>query len=730
MKNKLRTTFTIILYLLLLQGVSGQDRTDITAFLRERFTSYCMKVPREEIFVHTDRDEYISGEEMWFSTYLFKRQSNTPSKESTIAYFEILNSENRPVIQKRIRLSDGFGSGQAILPDTLRSGSYTLRVYTNYMKNFLPYNCFMKEIKVFNAFNSSNSFNVRPSDSGLAIVSDAGVKAENSRRFGVSGISFFVEGKKPEILELNVSADDQFRTNNNNICYLFIQTQGNINHVSKERLATGNSVITVPKSVLSAGINQLTLFDSNGRPVAERYFYTPGKSSSASVKIADSCSVRSRVSLEIGLDGSFLPGRVASNLSIAVAPVQNMESIADINDYLVFGSEFGFFPDHLPGRGRLSAITPEMMENLLNGLKSNWIDWTQIVTGKVPELKYKAESGSHYLSGKLITRNSQSSDSGIYIFLSSPGKTAGFQYAKTDSDGNFTFSIMNDGRLNDLIIQAAGGDINSTVRLGSSFSETYPEHIANTNSSPDIGARSHFSRLSINYQVNRIYGITSLGSQMTPPAATVKRLRFYGKPDVGLVMADYIKLPVMQEVFFELLPGAQMKSKRSVYEITVADPLTNRIYDTPPCLMIDGVIVNDPALIANIDPELVEKIDLVRDKYYVGDYLFYGIVNIITKAGNFSCVQLPGYAVRIPYRATEPEWSFISPDYSTEVMKESKIPDFRNTLYWNPSVKPGSDGKAVAEFWSSDVATEYVVDIQGIGIDGKPVSVRKTVLVK
>jgi hypothetical protein len=243
-------------------------------------------------------------------------------------------------------------------------------------------------------------------------------------------------------------------------------------------------------------------------------------------------------------------------------------------------------------------------------------------------------------------------------------------------------------------------------------------------------AKSHFTKLSTNYQVNRIYGITSLGAQIAPLSVSLTRHRFYGKPDIGLKMADYIKLPVMQEVFFELLHGVQMKSKRSVYEITIADPVTNKIFEEPPALLIDGVIINDPAMIANIDPETVERIDVVKEKYYVGDYLFSGLVNVITKAGDFSCVQLPGYAVRIPYRVTDPEWSFVSPDYSAEENKNSKIPDFRNTLYWNPSLKPGNDGKARAEFWSSDEAAEYVVNIQGVGSDGKPVYVRKIMSVK
>lgn len=195
-------------------------------------------------------------------------------------------------------------------------------------------------------------------------------------------------------------------------------------------------------------------------------------------------------------------------------------------------------------------------------------------------------------------------------------------------------------------------------------------------------------------------------------------------------MDDYIKLPVMQEVFFELIPGVFLRKKKAEYEITISDPVENRVYDKPPILFIDGVVVKDPDVIANLDPELVEKIDAIKSRYFVGEYLFYGLVNVITRAGDFSSVTLPDYAVRLPYRVTEPVKSFSSPDYSSQERRESHIPDFRNTLYWNPSVKPDNEGKAGVEFWTSDFRSDYEINVQGITGDGKPVSFREIIKVQ
>jgi hypothetical protein len=178
------------------------------------------------------------------------------------------------------------------------------------------------------------------------------------------------------------------------------------------------------------------------------------------------------------------------------------------------------------------------------------------------------------------------------------------------------------------------------------------------------------------------------------------------------------------------LAGVFLKSKKSGYEITVADPENNKTYDTPPGLFIDGVKIKDPAIIAGLDPEIIEKIDIERSRYFVGDYLFYGIVNVITKAGDFGNATLPDDAIRLPYRVIDPVYSFVSPDYSSASLKRSRIPDFRNTLYWNPTVKPDKDGKSRIEFWTSDLISDFEVNIQGITPEGKIFSCKKIVKIK
>jgi hypothetical protein len=726
MIKKLIPGILFLINILFLQRLCGQAPMNMTDSLSKKFLNYTTSVPREEIFIHTDREEYISGENLWFNIYLIDRKSLKPSSESKIVYFELLNSENRPIIQKRIWLDDGFGPGQIILPDTLSTGIYTITAYTSWMKNFLPFNCFTKDIHIFNTF-STRTFKGKLNSVKL---SKGYGSAKDYTYFRDPGLTLKVDNLKPDLLEIVVVTDERYRSENSNQFYLFIQTHGIINRVSSERISDEQTKIYIPKKQMTTGINQITVFNSKGQPVCERFIYTPCREyPDIKIQSVDSIGLRNKISIGLEFGEALTTALDPAEFSISVAPETNDHSIMDLNDYMIFGTEFGLLPPSVFKEKRFSEISPEVMDSLLQSVKSNWINWNIILSDDIPVFKYQIEKDDQYLSGKLLTGDQKAADSDKFVLLSSPGKIAAFQYAKTDKDGNFSFGIHIDGKVNDLIIQPDVLTKNTSVIIESPFSVRYlkPGIVDSiTKSIPE-----YISTWSVNHQVTKIYGTSYVGNLMDPLISIPGTKRFYGKPDIELNMKDYIALPVMQEVFFELLPGVFLKNKKSGYELRIADPTNNnKPFNIQSGLFIDGVAFKDPSVIASLDPELVEKIDVVIDKYSVGDYLFYGIVNIITKSGDFSNVLLPDYAFRLPYRVIDPVNSFVSPDYSSVELKKSRIPDFRNTLYWNPTIKPDKEGKASIEFWTSDFASDFEVNIQGITPGGKIFTVKKIIKVK
>jgi hypothetical protein len=696
---------------------SGQGSSDQTLYITQRFLNYTRSVPWEEIYVHTDRDEYIAGEDIWFNAYLIDRNSFNHSLNSRIIYFELLNPLNIPVVQKKVLLKEGLGQGHLTLPDSLVSGTYTIRAYTKWMQNFFPGNCFIRDINIYTSLPSEKFYKkVR------MIEEPAGTDYNIIR----SGLTMTADRKENGDVEILVDAPDDTLRNRNDQLYLFIQSRGNILYTGATRLTRGKSRITIPGKVFIPGFIQITLFDALSIPLCDRYIYIPPVEVLQSVILSTpgTGKIREKISLEFIFDDT-LTNSINSGFSLSVTPNTGNAGYPDINEYLILGTEFGSYPVMaLIGR-RIEDLDPEGMQSLTSSLKSNWIDWKKILSFENARYKFWAESSKTSLYGKVLDRNFWPPLNNEILTMSFPGKTAQFQYAVTDDDGNFSFILPVDETERDLIIQTENISAGYKIRLRPEYSDYIPLTkmiIDSTAAEPP-----YISKWRLNSQVGRIYGGSYTGEDIKPDTSHFTYKRFYGKPDFTLEMDNYIRLPLMEEVFFELIPRVRMKKTDSDYEIIFLDPAGNIMFNEPPVLMIDGVIIKNPFLIGNMNPDLVEKIDIVWGTYVVDAFRFPGIVNVITRTADFSSGMLPASSLRMLFKISEPVATFVSPEYSMEEKRLSRIPDFRNTMYWNPSIRPGSDGKVKVEFWTSDYPTDYIVNVQGLTGEGNAVSFRKTI---
>jgi len=725
MKNKLRITLLLISGILLVRIAGGQGSADLTEMLRSKFISYCKKVPREEIYSHTDRSEYIAGETMWFSLCVIDRQTGLPSGSGTVAYVELLNADNRPVVQKKIKLRKSCGAGEMELPDTLSTGSYTMRAYTSWMKNFLPDNCYSTEILIYNVLSNKvipeniHSYKIIPREPGNT----------GNNRYENRNLTLLTDNSGADSLAVYIVADSIFRLHNKSRFYLFIQTHGKIDHAGLYTTTSDTTKLTISRAGLSSGINQITAFSADGKPVAEKYIYTPkNEKQSLDVKVAGNYHRRDKVTLEIVYNEGPRQINDSVHLSISVSPYTGRTGEEDIADYMVFGSEYGLLPHYLINGRKINDIPSSTLDSILSGIRSNWIDWREIIDNRLPVTEYKPEKENSYLAGRIVYNDGKTHNNEIVI-MCMPGKYAQFQYCRTDSSGNFHFITRADETARDIVLMPDRLSGNPAIILASPFSDKYPV-ISGQKEQSVTELHSYIPKWMVNYQVETIYGARSFkmpADSVIMPGDTVG---FYGKPDFELVMSDYIRLPRMEEVFFEILPHVSLREKNDKYEIQITDRIDNTPYITKPSLMIDGVLIKDAKLIADLDPEKVEKIDVIEDKYLVGRYLFPGIVNVITGPADFNSVELPSYMIRMLYRAADPERIFVSPDYSSESALKNPEPDYRNTLFWNPSVSIGPERKKDLQFWTSDNGSDYEITIQGLTLDGRMISVHKIIHVK
>ncbi len=115
-----------------------------------RFDQYAKKNLQEKVYVHTDKNMYLTGEIMWFKIYEMGAANNSQMDFSKVVYTEIISNDQKVVLQAKTGITNGSGSGSLQLPIDLSSGTYRIRSYTNWMKNFGPDYFFEKSLYVVN----------------------------------------------------------------------------------------------------------------------------------------------------------------------------------------------------------------------------------------------------------------------------------------------------------------------------------------------------------------------------------------------------------------------------------------------------------------------------------------------------------------------------------------------------------------------------------------------------
>ncbi len=111
----------------------------------------------EKVYLHTDRDYYYSGDDIWFKAYLIDASNNQLTNHSNNLHVELISTAAKVIDSRVVKIENGLGNGDFSLPRDLPSGQYRLRAYTNYMRNFGDRAFLIKDISIFNPLDSIDS---------------------------------------------------------------------------------------------------------------------------------------------------------------------------------------------------------------------------------------------------------------------------------------------------------------------------------------------------------------------------------------------------------------------------------------------------------------------------------------------------------------------------------------------------------------------------------------------
>lgn len=730
---------------------------------------------QEKIYVHLDRTDHLTGEIIWFRLTVVDAILLHPVDLSKIAYVEILDENNLPVLQAKVALEKGVGNGSLFLPSTLNTGNYSIRAYTNWMKNLGPDFFFQKSISIINTLKSVEPTTRQTTSSVLLelfpeggqfienIKNRVAFKVSNSLGIGVKSRGALVNQRNDTIIkfetlkfgigrfEFTPHAGDNYKaiifdfsnrpvsekllpvlqagtsimvtdstewirvrvSSTQPLIYttLVVHTRQSVK-IAEQQVSRTNSVeFLIDRNKLSDGISHFTIFDFENRPVCERlYFQKPKQNQLTATVNQNEYNIRRKVTLSLKSST-----KKSAEYSISVFRADSLSDASSIVTNLLLISDLVGFVEHPEFYFSEDPMAALAADNLM--LTHGWrrFRWERIQTTQ--DATYLPEVRGHLIQGKILDSNGNPS-AGKEGFLASPGKKVQIYTARSDAKGIIRFQMKSFHSQGKLIAQTNYlKDSLMHVEIDNPFVSQHSPWIPQELKLTNLHEISLVTR-SIGMQVQDIFRENETYFNFN--AFSVDSIPFYGKADETYLLDDYTRFPVMEEVMREYIRSVWVRKTKNNFRFKVIDKQNNELFRENPLVLLDGVPVFDINQVMEIDPLKVKRLDVVARKYYIGPVEFYGIISYSTYNGDLGGFTLDPRSISINYEGLQQQREFYSPKYENQSFRNSRVPDQRHLLYWNPSVRVSPDHETSLDIFTSDVEGKFLIVVEGISSDGTP----------
>lgn len=558
---------------------------------------------------------------------------------------------------------------------------------------------------------------------GIVFLPDGSSSANNLPEAFNSGYVMHLsdEGSRLtiKINSSNVSGDAVF---------LIAETRQKIGFSGASKMTNNEGRFTIDKSAMNEGVAHLTLFDANGQPLCERLYFKRPVDKMVIQANTGKQSFNKRDKVNINLSTQDEEGKsISGNLSVSVFRLDSLHLAGreNIYNYLWLSSDVkGDIED--PGYyfANSNAETDKDLDDLL--LTQGWraFDWKN--TGShSPSFAYVPENAGHIITGKITNEITGKPAENVLVYLSVPGRRVQLYGCVSDANGFVHFDLKDFYGSNQVVLQTnSTTDTIYHLEISSPFSESFSK-----NSFPGFDVsendRTDLETSNLHMQIENGYHQNDLQKFQTP---VIDSLPFYYKPSKTYLLDNYTRFTTMEEVMREYVTEVNVVRRQKKYHYnTFNNPgflLQNlqpsqKVFETDPLVLLDGVPVFDVDNIIAYDPLKVQKLEVVDERYIYGPIVADGIVSYTTYQGNLPGFKLNSHDIVLDYEGLQKQRIFYSPDYSNEKLQQSRLPDFRDVLYWSPDIKTDSSGKGSVSFYTGDVPGKYLVVVQGISANGE-----------
>lgn len=723
-------------------------------------------VKPEWVYLHSDRDIYVSGEYVHCYIQLFPAsQPHVP--RSSIIYLVLRDVSSRQVMQQALRLEGNALSTVFVLPDTLSSGHYELLAFTQFMRNQGEDSFFAKQLFIANRFDNEQKviqkFHDPFQEQPLEILPESGLLLAGVEcRVGVDGKhpgKFFQ--KKGWIIDqhgdtmssavFDHAAFAMFSLRPAEDKQYFL-VAGDQKPVPLPEVQTRGCMIN-----LQQGIEGMRVILHPVFPVMAAFHLQ--------VKNPDGFSRRYRVLLkdepvEVFLDpgeipqgvlllelmdsrGSYLAQRLIFHETSPgiLSPVEGPPD-AEVRQKVVFSST-----NRQRGRSRMpvtfSVVGEDLLFNpqrvLLERLSSanslaqirNYLNLARglplqasvndllLAAGKMDldpspiASLFGCESPDFHLSGKLSDANGQAIANAM-LYLSSPDKHLNLLHTSTLTDGSFHFPLYKYYHNREMYIQVADAEIaqEANIEIFDRFELRQP--FKPLTSLDAAGYISGITRLQQLIFVQKQFGLPGqLVTYNTDLPVLIPQPLFIAAKYL-ILPSEFESLDNFQEISRELIfPLRVRRNAAGKYSLRFVDDQAPRFFDQGPLIFLDAVSVSDPADIMSLSSKDIRRIEVYNIGWEIGETTFGGILSIMSAGDHYKNITLPASTAKIKAPGVLPSHSFLPPNQPLD----RHFPDFRSLLVWNTREISGE--QISYDFYTGDLKGRFLVVLNAISPEGR-----------
>lgn len=749
--------------------------------VQNAFSNYQQNVFQEKIFVHTDKEQYLAGEIIWLKVYTVDANKHQPTDLSKVAYIELLDQQNQPAAQVKLLLKEGGGDGFIELPRSLVSGSYKLRSYTNWMKNFNVELFFEKKISILNPqiFSSVSKstpqnfdiqFFAEGGDLVEGIKSNVGFKAigENGKGISLAGAiinqnndtiarfktakfgigkfqftpqvntsykavitsfgkdkiskDFLVAKKMGYVMSLTPQQNGNLTVEiNSNLkdekLYLLTYHGKNISNAIAVNVAGGKTSFSIEFAKLDEGTSHFTVFNEAGIAVCERLFFKRPTKKLDIQLKTDQSAYLKRKKVNVGL---LLKDELANTTSASLSvSVRKIDSLQgmDESDIMSYFLLASELKGYVENPSYYLNNNTEDVNSALNNLLITQ-GWRRFNWNEITQSRMPEFKFLPEFTGHLINGN-------IKMINKQPLKFVNVYLGSPGKIGQFYEAVSDTAgsfTFNTKDFYGLNEIVVQTTQKDTASTITINSPFFEKYSSAGLNNFKFNTELIDqfeNYNMNfQVQHTFQVSKWDNRKQLATDSSRFYFKAFKTYQFDDYDRFKTMEESLREVVKETFVSKVQNNFRIKL---LAKDVpMDGDPLVLFDGLPYFNMDKVMAIDPHKIKKLEILPESYHYGSSKFDGILSFFSVKSNLANIEIAPNSVVLDYDGLQLYREFYSPSYDSETQMNNRLPDFRNVLYWSPNININNKGEGVISFYTSDVTGTYIGTINGLSKNGNP----------